>query len=219
MRSSFRWTDLVRRIVLALALLPVIAPPAAAFPERLPPIDQCKGDASFSRFLVGFKRTVAKKDRAALVALLAPDVLVDFGGGTGPKAFEDQWKFDPQEPGNVWDQLGIMLKMGCAKDGGSRIIPSLPMQVEQDVAMEWVVILPGAKLYKAVGELSSKPQTTPWTVATVTSRASDTMTEVRLPDGRDGYIADDLVYEPTGYRMIIEKHGGKWTITAFVAGD
>jgi len=209
----------VRRIVLALALLPLITSPAAAFPVRLPPIDQCKGDASFSNLLAGLKRTVAKKDRAALLALLAPDVLVNFGGGTGPKAFEEEWKFDPHEPGNVWDQLETMLRMGCAKDGGSRIIPSLSMQVEQDVAMEWVVILPGAKLYKAVGELSGKPQTIPWTVATVTSRASDKMTGVRLPDGREGYIPDDLVYEPIGYRMIIEKHRGKWMITAFVAGD
>jgi len=209
----------VRRLVLALILWSIIAPPAAAFPTRIPPVDQCKGDASFAKFLAGLKRTVAKKDKAAFLALLAPDVLVDFGGGTGPKAFEEEWKFDPREYGNIWDQLGIMLKMGCAKDGGSRIIPSLPMQVDQDIAFEWVVILPGAKLYKMVGELSPTPQTTPWTVATVTSRVSDTMTGVRLPDGRDGYIPDDLVYEPIGYRMIVEKHGGKWMITAFVAGD
>jgi len=212
-------TSPARQIVLALALLPFIPSPAAAFPQRLPPIDQCKGDASFSRFLAGLRRTVARKDRAAFLALLAPDVLVDFGGGTGPKAFEDQWKFDPTEYGNLWDQLGTMLKMGCAKDGGSRIIPSLPMQVEQDIAFEWVVILPGAKLYKMADELSPKPQTIPWTVATVTSRESDTMTGVRLPDGREGYIPDDLVYEPVGYRMIIEKRRGKWMITAFVAGD
>jgi len=175
----------VRQIVLALALLPFIPSPAAPFPARIPPIDQCKGDPSFTKFLTDLKHTVAKKDRPAFLSLLAPDVLVDFGGGTGSKAFEDQWKFDPTEYGNLWDQLETMLKMGCAKDGGSRIIPSLPMQVDQDVAMEWVVILPGAKLYKMVGELSPKPQTIPWTVATVTSRASDTMTGVRLPDGRD----------------------------------
>lgn len=219
MRSSFRWTDLVRRIALALALLLLIPSPAAAFPARIPPIDQCKGDPGFTKFLAGLKHTAAKKDRAALLALLAPDVLVNFGGGTGPKAFEEEWKFEPLEPGNVWDQLETMLKMGCAKDGGSQIIPSLSMQVEQDVAFEWVVILPGAKLYKAVGELSPRPQTMAWTVATVTSRVSDTMTGVRLPDGREGYIPDDLTYEPIGYRMIIEKHGGKWMITAFVAGD
>ena len=212
-------TSLARQIVLPLALLSFIPSPAAAFPTRIPPIDQCRGDPSFTKFLAGLKRIVAKKDRAAFLALLAPDVLVDFGGGTGPKAFEDQWKFDPTEYGNLWDQLETMFKSGCARDGGSRIIPSLPMQVQEDVGIEWVLILPGAKLYKMAGELSAKPQTVPWTVATVTTRVSDTMTGVKLPDGREGYIPDDLVYGPVGYRMIVEKRAGRWVITAFVAGD
>jgi hypothetical protein len=199
--------------------LPFIPSPAATFPARIPPIDQCKGDPSFTKFLADLKRTVVKKDRAAFLAVLAPDVLVDFGGGTGPKVFEEQWNFDPNEYGNLWDQLDIMFKLGCARDGGSRIIPSLPMQVQEDVGIEWVLILPGAKLYKMAGELSSRPETIRWTVATVTTRASDTMTGVRLPDGREGYIPDDLVYGPVGYRMIVEKRAGKWMITAFVAGD
>jgi hypothetical protein len=207
----------VRLFVLALLL--VIAVPAKALPRILPPVDQCRSDARFTAFRTRLKQIVAKRDRAAFLALLAPDVLVNFGGGTGRKAFEDEWKFDPTEYGNLWDQLGIMLKMGCARDGGSRIIPSLPMQVEQDFAEEWVVVLPGAKLYRETGVESADPGTEPWAVAVVTSRESDTLTGVRLPDGREGFIADDRVYEPIGYRMIVEKRAGRWLITAFVAGD
>jgi hypothetical protein len=69
------------------------------------------------------------------------------------------------------------------------------------------------------GEPSAKPATVPWSVAVVTNRDSDTMTGVRLADGREGFVPDDRVYEPTGYRMIVEKRAGKWMITAFVAGD
>ncbi|HEX6742308.1 MAG TPA: hypothetical protein VF079_11015 [Sphingomicrobium sp.] len=200
-------------------LLLALALGAAALPAKLPPVDQCRSDASFTKFRQSLTHIVAKKDRAGFLALLAPDVLVDFGGGTGRKAFEEEWKFDPAEYGNLWDQLGIMLKMGCARDGGSRIIPSLPMQVEQDFDEEWVVVLPGAKLYREAGIESAKPTTEPWAVATVTSRAGDTLTGVRLRDGREGFIADDRLYEPLGYRMIVEQRGGKWRITAFVAGD
>ena len=204
---------------LFLLLLLTAPAPAATLPAKLPPIDQCTSESSFTKFRSDLRRVVTKKDRAAFVALLAPDVLVNFGGGTGRKAFEQEWTFDPAEYGNLWDQLGTMLTMGCAKDGGSRIIPSLPMQVEQDFDQEWVVILPGAKLYKEAGVRSANPRTVPWTVAVVSSRASDTMTGVKLPDGREGFIADDRVYEPVGYRMIVEQRGGKWRITAFVAGD
>lgn len=44
-------------------------------------------------------------------------------------------------------------------------------------------------------------------------------TKVKLADGREGWIADDELYEPVGYRMVVEKLRGKWMITAFVAGD
>ncbi len=51
------------------------------------------------------------------------------------------------------------------------------------------------------------------------SRASDTMTGVRLPDGREGFVTDDRAYELLGYRMTVERRGAKWMITSFVSGD
>jgi len=193
--------------------------PAAELPRTLPPLEQCSGDRSFVQFRSRLKQIVAKRDRTAFLELLAPDVLVNFGGASGRKVFEEEWSFDATEYDNLWSQLEKMLQMGCARDGGSRIIPSLSMQVEQDFDEEWVVILPGATLYKEAGVPNAKPATVPWSVAVVTSRDSDTMTGVRLADGREGFVSDDRVYEPIGYRMIVEKRGGKWMITAFVAGD
>lgn len=193
---------------------------AAELPRNLPPVEQCSGDRSFVQFRNRLKQIVAEKDRAAFLALLAPDVLVNFGGGTGRDEFAKAWSFDATEYGNVWSQLEKMLKMGCARDGASRIIPSLPMQVEPDSDEDWVVVLPpGAMIFKWVGNELAYSEVMKWTVATVTSRVSDTMTDVKLPDGRDGSISDDYLYEPGGYRMIVEKRRGKWTITAFVAGD
>ena len=218
-RSSSRLNRCAGRLVLAfLLLLSLESPGLAALPSRLRPIDQCT-DAGFTAFRDRLKHISAKKDRAAFMALLAPDVLVNFGGATGRKAFAGQWSFDATEYGNLWSQLEKMLKMGCARDGGSRIIPSLSMQVDQNFDEDWVVILPGAMIFKAVGDEVDDSEVMPWTVATVTSRDDDTRTYVRLRDGRDGSISDDVVYEPGGYRMVIEKRGGKWMITAFVAGD
>ena len=205
---------------LALAALLPLAGSAHALPRQLPPLEQCSGDRGFTQFRNRLKQVVARKDRAALLAMLAPDVLVNFGGSTGRGEFAKAWSFDPSEYGNVWNQLQTMLKMGCARDGGSRIIPSLSMQVDENSDEDWVVVTPpGAMIFKWVGNEIDYSEVRMWTVATVTSRVSDTMTGVKLPDGRDGSISDDLLYEPTGYRMIIEKRRGRWMITAFVAGD
>jgi len=100
----------VRHFFLALASSLLITSQSLAWPDSLRPIDQCSGDPSFAKFQDRLKRVVLKKDQKALLNLLAPDVLLDFGGGSGRKAFEERWSFDPHEYGNVWDQLETMLK-------------------------------------------------------------------------------------------------------------
>ena len=42
---------------------------------------------------------------------------------------------------------------------------------------------------------------------------------VEIPDGRKGFVRRDQTVNPLGYRAVFEKRGGKWLITAFVAGD
>jgi hypothetical protein len=211
----------VKRAALALLLLAAV-PVQAALPGRLPPVEQCTGDASFTRFRTALRQGVEKKDRDRLLALMAPDVMVDFGGSSGPAEFAKQWSFDAGEYGNVWDQLGTMLRMGCAPQDKARVIPSMTVQLDRfdsDELYDYVLVLPGARLLKELGVEARNPATTPWALVKVTSRSADWGTGVRLRDGREGHITDDHVYEPLGYRMTIEKRGGKWLITAFVAGD
>lgn len=222
MRSSFHPINLVETFVFAMLLMFSVGAQGKTL-ASLPPVEHCDGDASFTQFRERLKAVVAAKDREAFIAMLAPDVLVDFGGGSGREAFTEQWTFDASEYGNVWDQLGTMLSLGCEQEEGARIIPSLIIQVgayPEEAVTDVVLILPGAKLYREIGVESPNPRTTPWSVATVISRAADWGTGVRLPDGREGNIPDDRVYEPAGYRMIIEQdNAGKWMITAFIAGD
>jgi hypothetical protein len=225
MRSSFRSTKRAGKAVLALSLMLIAATPlrAASLPATLPPVDQCKGDPSFAKFRNSLKQVVARKDKKALLALLSPRVIVNFGGGSGSKAFLDMWSFDePDDPDGIWATLKTMLLLGCARDKAVRIIPSLDMQMEpyyDELNDEVGLILPGAKLYQEAGVEAPNPRTIPWTLAPITSRAGDLVTGVRLPDGREGFIDDHELYEPLGYRLVIEKLKGKWMITAFVAGD
>ena len=222
MRSSSRWTK-ARRLALALAFASLAVGAAAApLPKVLPPVDRCKGDPSFTKFRADLTQAVEKKDRARLLALLAPDVLVNFGGDNGRQGFVKNWSFDPREYGNVWDQLATMLKMGCAPQENAKVIPSMTVQLERfdaDELYDYLLVLPGARLLKELGVEAARAATTPWTMARITSRAADWGTGVKLPDGREGFISDDQVYELLGQRMYVEKRKGKWMITAFVAGD
>ncbi len=42
---------------------------------------------------------------------------------------------------------------------------------------------------------------------------------VTLKDGRRGYVAEQYIWSPVGYRAIFDKNNGKWTMTALIAGD
>ena len=205
------------------ALLFFAATPAyAALPNRLPPVEQCSGDRGFVKFRSGLRDAVAKRNRAALIAMLAPDVMVSFGGDSGRDAFAKHWSFDPKEYGNIWSQLETMLKLGCSNSENIRMIPSLSSQLDQqgaDEAFETRLVLPGAKLFKKPGDRRTAAPVPAWSLASVTNSGGDLWTGVKLADGRQGFISDDDLYEPLGYRMLVEKRKGKWMITAFVAGD
>jgi hypothetical protein len=210
----------VRTFALALAALS-FASPAQALPNSLPPVEQCGQDPGFAKFRGALKQAVQRKDRDALLRMLSPHVLVNFGGGTGPKALAEAWDFSPDSHG-IWDQLETMLQMGCARDGGARLIPSLILQLEpyaDDDLYDVRLSLPGAKLFKEPGVEASAIVVAPWTFVAATNTSGDLWTGVKLPDGSTGWISDDELYETIGYRLVIEKLRGKWMITAFVAGD
>ena len=206
--------------VLALALLAAAAPSP---PHKLPPVEQCAGDKSFTAFRTALKDAAARKDQAALLALLSPDVIVSFGGDNGREAFVRQWSFDATEYGNLWDQLATMLRLGCAKSEGTRMIPSLAAQFDgqgdEDMFEKAVVVTPGAKLRKGPEIDSPVIATLAWDVVAIIDSASDLQSRVRTVEGREGWLSDDELYSPIGHRMVIQKIGGKWMITAFVAGD
>ena len=95
----------MRRFALALLPLILIASASHALPKRLPPVDQCSGDPSFAKFRARLQQAVVKRDRKAFLAMLSPHVLVNFGGASGPKAFAENWDFDPHSNDSIWAQL------------------------------------------------------------------------------------------------------------------
>ena len=203
--------------LIALAML--LAEPAA-IPERLPPVEQCAGDASFDQFRARLKDVVARKDEKALLAMLSDDVEVNFGGDRGPALFAANWKFaDPSER-HVWAELEEALSQGCAPSGDARVAPSFVTQFpEQLDGFETLILPPGSKLRVAQDEASAGNGPTDWHLASIVGDTDGAWAEVRLVDGRRGFVRLDETVNPLDYRLVFEKQGGAWRIVAFVAGD
>lgn len=222
--KAWRLTRNLKSFGLWLVASFVAAVPAAALPNTLPPVDQCRSDASFVKFHGGLKQAIEGQDLTALLAMLAPDVLLDFGGGRGRDEFLKQWAFSDSGPKDLplesWTLLQTLMRLGCARSGSSRIIPSTFVQFEGEPAENtYIVASPAAEL-RVINESDAEVVATlAWDVVTIVGSGGDWQSRVRLADGREGYLFDEDLYSPLGHRFTIEKREGKWMITSLVSGD
>ena len=213
----------MRVLALGLASLGLVATAAQAFPPTLPPVDECSSEPGFSAFRQHLKDVVARKDRQALLAMLAPNVAVNFGGSDGPAAFAEAWGLDRAGDSEIWPLLRRILALGCAVSEEGFAIPSLTMQFEpeedEDLFDKFVVISPAATL-RSGPEPGSRPiAKLAWDVVKAVDQSKGAQTKVRLQDGREGWVYSEELYNPAYYRMFLRKRDGKWVIAAFIAGD
>ena len=205
----------------ALALLALIA--AAAVPDWLPPIDQCRGDSSFDRFRSELSRIVERHDTARIIALLDEDVMVSFGmDGGGKAAFFRAWHLDNPRQSRLWSELRTMLRLGCTAEDGTWLMPSLSEQLgaDSDSIETYVAIVPGAALRSAPRDGAPVVTRLHWDVLRLTQALPDERwLKVSLRDGRHGYVRQEQVRNPLDYRMVVQRKSGALRITAFVAGD
>jgi hypothetical protein len=201
-------------------LLIAIPASAQAVPPKIPPIDECKRISGLVQLRARLADAIRKEDSKALLAMLAPDVLNNFGGDNGPARFAEQWGLDGG-PSELWIILRPLARMGCARSGDAFVIPSLPVQWDEmeDPYDKYVAVGPKAEVRQGPEYDSPVIATLAWDVVSAIDNASDVQTGVRLADGRTGWMSDTDLYSPLDFRMVIEKRGAKRLITALVAGD
>jgi len=214
--------------VAASAPTPVAAPTpgassAPAVPRVLLPVDEASRDPSFVAFRESLMDVVARKDRAALLAVIDPTGIRSSFGGDGTLAeFENLWSLDRPDS-KLWPELLTVLSMGGAFESDDAfwapyVFSSFPESVD---AFEWLAIT-GQK-----APLHSEPRDESPILARLDYtlvRSPDApepgdWTRVTLDDVGTGFVRSDLVRSPVDYRAVFTKRDGRWVMTAFVAGD
>ena len=202
----------MRHVLLALA--------AIAGPGKLPPIDECVADPSFSKFRAGLIAAAEKHDIETVIRALDDEVLVDFGGGSGKAAFREKWTSSDSRDVDLWSVLTESLALGCAIRDGVAIAPSLSAQLDPDTELFEVSLARPGTAVRSEPRGGRVIATLDWDVVTVIAWSmSDDLVEVRLPDGRTGYVRAGQLRTAGDYRLTMDKRGGDWRITAFVEGD
>ncbi|MEO6256550.1 MAG: SH3 domain-containing protein [Sphingomicrobium sp.] len=202
-------------------MLALVLAAAALGSARLPPIDQCATDRSFVAFRAALERTIARRDAAALLKVVADDIQASLGGDSGKADFIALWGLKRPLSSKVWDELGSALRIGCSLRGGVATAPWMADQLGGDRdAFETRIALPGAVLRKRPSERSPAIARLDWHVLTLSGPWNGgAWVKVTLDDGRGGYVRDALARSPIDYRAWFRKRRGRWQMEGFLAGD
>ncbi|MBA3258347.1 MAG: hypothetical protein H0T68_02635 [Gemmatimonadales bacterium] len=221
---------MLRHHLLAFMLLAAgAAPGVAAQVAKLYPVDQAVRNPSFYTFRAQLLGALARRDTAALMAVVAPDIKNSFGGNDGAEEFRRGWALD--RPGSrVWEELTAVLALGGSfVDDTTFVAPYVFSRFPSGLdGLEHLAVLGSGVRVRA------RPDSTAAVLAVlsfdVVRRASgphpapagadSTAWEpVQLAGGRVGYVARQYVRSPVGYRAYFSRQGSRWVMLFLVAGD
>jgi hypothetical protein len=193
--------------------------------HRLPPVDRCASDPSFVLFRTRLLSAIDRHNAAFILSIAAGDIEFSFGDTPGRAGFAASWGLDHPSTSRLWRELGAALRLGCARGReGDLWAPSMSMSSaggeDEDFAARVVAVAPGAALRAAPSDASRAVAPLEWDVLTPVSDDGDSAwLMATLADGRSGYVRRAQVRSPADFRAVFEKRGGRWLMTAFVAGD
>jgi hypothetical protein len=203
-------------MILALTLAVTVAAPA-----RLSPVDEAKRDPSLVAFRARLLQAVRDRDGATLLKYVAADVRTSFGEGGGLAAFRRQWKL-PSRTSPLWAELGKVLRHGGAFREGSFWAPYVYAKWPEKVdPFEHFAVVTEDEPLRATPKGRVVARLDYAVVKNAPGRGAfrPGWRRVSAVGGPAGFVRDEALMSPIGYRANFAKQNGQWKLTAFVAGD
>jgi hypothetical protein len=212
----------------ALTLALLVSLPAIASAATIPPRDECAASKSYAPITREIITIAQTRDTQRLLALIAPDIRLDFGGGEGKALFVETWRLDRGTESPIWAELDKIVRLGCAVEDDWAAFPRYFVRAPAsgDVFAQYLAVGTGIAMRAAPRTTATQVATLAWDVVTlVDGDASDdtgnplTWLRVQRADGMTGYVKADYLRSVTDYRLIVGMVDGKPLITHFIAGD
>jgi hypothetical protein len=221
-RRSYRF-DSASAVLLPVE--PVEAPSGAL---HLPP-PAADARPAVSELRQRLQRIVDTHDHEALLALVAPDVIVSFGGDGGPEEFRAHWALDhAPRRSPVWEVLDRLLRLPPAADqpdAGKTWVtwpyyfdhwPDETPAYGRVFAADYAVPI----LARPATDAPLVTRASFAALTTADASAPNGWTAVRIDDGEVGFIAPGQpVFPVLGHRLLLHRADNGWRIDALVAGD
>lgn len=189
------------------------------------PRNECNAVPGGTDFLASLQAAIDTRDADALMALVADDVKLDFGGGTGKAELRQRLAADD---GALWDELAQLFALGCAAKDQTTM--TLPWYFAQEIPVDPYM---GAIVIGEDVPLRAAPRSDAEVVARLSWQAVEQLPSETAGPGNafvrwkdpasgqevEGYVASDALRAILDYRLIASRRNDRWRITALVAGD
>jgi hypothetical protein len=194
--------------------------------RHLPPVDESWKDKSFRSFRRALLLTLKERNVNQLLRAVASDILGGFGGDGGRDEFRTMWHLEKPETSRIWETLAGTIGLGSVRNQNGPPGFTAPyvyalFPENLDAFTHYVVVQAAAKLYEHANTTSAVVETLHWDIVEDVEgdlRLVD-WRQVRAASGRIGFVREENVRSPIGYRATFEKRNGQWFLTAFVEGD
>lgn len=188
----------------------------------LRPVDEAARRADFVEFRRRLQNAVARRDEAAVLAIVDPKVRVSFGDGGGVEAFKTEVVGNRSE--DFWKEFGEILRLGGRLSAHDSFDAPYTFSA-------WPENLDSFECLAVTGS-RVRVRATPGVDGQIVTRLDYAIVRanpgkvampgwrgVQLPDGRTGFVSSQYIRSPIDHRALFQFHDGRWWLMAYVAGD
>lgn len=202
---------------------------------KLYPVDEALLDTTFFVFREHLRQAVTDRDIFSVMEVVDENIKCSSGGESGLAAFVTAWELESEEKvqsSPLWAVLEKTLAGGgtFAENGNLFIAPytfsTFPKNV--DPSGHAVVTGAGVRLRSAPGLNSQTLTMVSNDIVTRLETSAQTETidgethpwvQIRLPDGKEGFIWGKFIAEPGDYHAVFRRSAGqRWTMTTLLTG-
>lgn len=216
---------MIKRSWLAVSFVGVmLALPVMLHAAPLLPVDEAAKQPDFFTFRAQLQVAVAKRDKAAVLAVVSKNVQNGYGDDNGIDHFKKNWAIDKPNS-ELWETLGAVLALGGSfQTDGSFSAPYVASSwpdAAGDGFENTAIVGNKVNVRKAPKTDSAVLQTLSYEVVPLDANdhGNDEWVAIKLPDGKKGYVSRSFARSPVDYRASFEKVDGRWQMTSLLAGD
>ena len=203
---------------------------------KLNPVDEALTDTSFFIFRESLLKSIKEKDAFGLLEKTSQNIKYSFGEDGGLAGFVQLWELDSPEGierSLVWNKLeNVLTKGGSFSEDGKTFTAPYYYDLfpdKYDAFTHGVVIGTGVRMRTAPDLRAPVVKSVSYEIIEIVGKTATFETiggeehpwvQVKLLDGREGYIWGKFIGSPIDFRIGFSKQtDGSWLMHFFVAGD